>query len=108
MKSFRAAVAASAIAFIAFGAFAGAAETGSAQPSGTASRSVLADGGGTNGDSGWGGRYINDSASDTTVSEEATVSAGTAGSDETTGADESTTTAVAAVTEDSGWGSRGN
>ncbi|WP_328476421.1 hypothetical protein OHS71_02860 [Streptomyces sp. NBC_00377] len=60
MKSIRAAVAASAVACIAFGAFTGTAAIASAPTSGTAAHSVLAGGGGTDGDSGWGGRVIND------------------------------------------------
>ncbi|MGW0871177.1 hypothetical protein ACWD3Z_11880 [Streptomyces sp. NPDC002740] len=65
MKSFRAAAAASAVACIAFGAFMGATHTVSAPTPETAAHFVLAGGGETDGDSGWGGRVINDVAADT-------------------------------------------
>ncbi|MCX4766715.1 hypothetical protein OG562_38225 [Streptomyces sp. NBC_01275] len=81
MKFFRAAAAASAVACIAFGAFMGATHIVSAPAPGTAAHSVLADGSGTDGDSGWGGRVINDVV---------TEPAGTI------------------VSDDSGWGSSGS
>ncbi|MET8165962.1 hypothetical protein ABZT34_17190 [Streptomyces sp. NPDC005329] len=86
MKSFRAAAAASAVACIAFGAFMGATHTVAAPTPGTAAHSVLAGGGGTDGDSGWGGRVINDVVTD---------AAGV-------------TVSGITVSGDSGWGSSGS
>ncbi|MDR6979081.1 hypothetical protein J2X68_005815 [Streptomyces sp. 3330] len=81
MKSFRAVAAASAVACIAFGAFMGATDTVSAPAPGTGTHIALADGGSTDGDSGWGGRVINDPEADA---------------------------AAVTVSGDSGWGSSGS
>ncbi|MFJ9025260.1 hypothetical protein ACIRPU_35620 [Streptomyces sp. NPDC102259] len=92
MKSFRAAAAASAVACIAFGAFMGATHTVAAPTPGTAAHSVLAGGGGgTDGDSGWGGRVINDVVTDAAG---VTVSG--------------VTVSGITVSGDSGWGSSGS
>ncbi|MFJ8989589.1 hypothetical protein ACIRQH_04280 [Streptomyces sp. NPDC102279] len=60
MKSFRAATIALAAASIAFGGVIGTAQASSATPARTAATASVATDGNTDGDSGWGGRVIND------------------------------------------------